>query len=216
MTDNLEPLSVEKLNLAVSKAVNAAFLPQCVKPKYANVLPGEPFMIVDTSHLSHPVCFVPLHPFHPYILVFSALTPLTLTPHTLHPCVLCLNTLVPSHPLHPCALTPLLPSYPLHSYSHHTFVPLHLLLPCALGCLCPHALVPLCPLTPCVLTPLHSCTPWTHTPLVPHTPQIPCILTPFETLLHRCCLWRPNHKGWLFRTDYYTILGYNGCEDSLN
>ena len=43
MTDNLEPLSVDKLNLSMSKVVNAAFLPQgfTQKPKYANVLPGE-------------------------------------------------------------------------------------------------------------------------------------------------------------------------------
>ena len=43
MTDNLEPLSVEELNVAMNKAVNAAFLPQgfTQKPKYANVLPGE-------------------------------------------------------------------------------------------------------------------------------------------------------------------------------
>ena len=49
MTDNLEPLSVEKINLAVSKAVNAAFLPQSFtqKPKCANVLPGESFNITN-------------------------------------------------------------------------------------------------------------------------------------------------------------------------
>ena len=43
MTDNLEPLSVEELNVAMSKAVNVAFLPQgfTQKPKYANILPGE-------------------------------------------------------------------------------------------------------------------------------------------------------------------------------
>ena len=43
MTDNLEPLSVEQLNVAVNKAVNAAFLPQgfTQKTRYANVFPGE-------------------------------------------------------------------------------------------------------------------------------------------------------------------------------
>ena len=45
MSDNLEALSVEKLNLSVSRAVNAAFVQPGTTQKHrlTNVLPSERF-----------------------------------------------------------------------------------------------------------------------------------------------------------------------------
>ena len=128
MMDNLEPLSVAKFNLAVSKAVNAAFLP---KPKYANVLPGEPF-VSCTLTSSHPcpctLCALSLLCSH------TLCTLSLLCSHTLFPV-----TIVPSYP---CALSP------LHQLCLCALSPLH---PCSLTPLCPCTLVHMCPCIPCVL-----------------------------------------------------------------